>query len=293
MHDPNQPSAVVIRGLPIDDNLPPSTPEGHRHKNSSQQFMSETWLVGIARIVGQPFNYEFLAKAAGVAAEGMGLLIRQLYPMPEQEKLVSALGSREFLDFHMDGFQVLPQCYPNCLVFIGLRGDPSKVAKTLLCDFRELYSELNPDAIDILLREKITWKAPSLPGAAGFCKHILEGTEANPVINIYDENIGVSTTFDEVVGGSAAAVAAYRHAKEVARKVGVRREGVWLDAGDVLLVNQRRCAHGRRAFAAAYDGKDRWMQRVYVNEGAIWEPTGLVPWPIRALPFEFAHKVEA
>lgn len=41
--------------------------------------------------------------------------------------------------------------------------------------------------------------------------------------------------------------------------------GIRLEAGDLLILDNRRCAHGRTPFVAIYDGTDRWMQRVYVR----------------------------
>ena len=34
-----------------------------------------------------------------------------------------------------------------------------------------------------------------------------------------------------------------------------------LDGNDLLLLNNRSAVHGRAAFAASYDGHDRWLQR--------------------------------
>lgn len=37
-----------------------------------------------------------------------------------------------------------------------------------------------------------------------------------------------------------------------------------LDAGDLLIIDNRRAVHGRSEFEARYDGLDRWLQRVCV-----------------------------
>jgi L-asparagine oxygenase len=41
---------------------------------------------------------------------------------------------------------------------------------------------------------------------------------------------------------------------------------VRLAAGDLLIVNNRKCAHARSRFQATFDGTDRWLQRVYVRQ---------------------------
>jgi len=39
---------------------------------------------------------------------------------------------------------------------------------------------------------------------------------------------------------------------------------VVLDAGDLLVVDNRRAVHGRSEFRARFDGTDRWLQRTFV-----------------------------
>src|SRR5262249_30721913 len=42
-------------------------------------------------------------------------------------------------------------------------------------------------------------------------------------------------------------------------------EAVQLRPGSLLILDNRRCAHGRTRFPARFDGTDRWMLRVYVR----------------------------
>jgi alpha-ketoglutarate-dependent taurine dioxygenase len=37
-----------------------------------------------------------------------------------------------------------------------------------------------------------------------------------------------------------------------------------LEPGDLLVVDNHRCIHGRTPFAARHDGSDRWLQRSFV-----------------------------
>ena len=82
LYDANQPPALVIRGLPIDKDLPPTGPEGPLRK--SGKFMSETWLIGICRIIGQPFTFDFLRGTRS----GMGLLTREIFATQDKVDLV-------------------------------------------------------------------------------------------------------------------------------------------------------------------------------------------------------------
>ena len=40
--------------------------------------------------------------------------------------------------------------------------------------------------------------------------------------------------------------------------------GVHLESGDLLIIDNRRAAHGRSAFEPRYDGCDRWLKRAYL-----------------------------
>ena len=85
IYDPNEPAALVIRGLPIDKELPPTGTDAHIQKTG--KFVSETWLVGIGRIVGQVFTFEFLRGSR----PGMGLLVREIYTTADKVEMVSVL----------------------------------------------------------------------------------------------------------------------------------------------------------------------------------------------------------
>lgn len=182
---------------------------------------------------------------------------------------------------HCDFFQVLPEVFPTVISFIGLRGDPAKVARTTVCDFKHLYAALDPADIKVLREERITWQAS--PPWQPFSKHIIEGSETDPKFNLFLEDLVRLPGFDAMVHGAPEAVSAYKRVKAVAKEVSKRQDGVWLDGGDLMLFNQNRAAHGRSPFAPKFDGNDRWLQRTYINEGAFWQPRGLVPWPVRSL----------
>ncbi|KAG6551538.1 hypothetical protein Mapa_006961 [Marchantia paleacea] len=280
-NDSSQPSALVIRGLPIDEDLPPTTIQGSRLKVG--KYMSETWLVGICRIIGQPFNLR-VGKLQSLNAEGIGMIFKDIIPHPSEEQKVSQNGSSAFLDLHCDYFQCVQECWIHTLAFIGLRGDPQKVGRTLLADFREIYKRASAADIEILRKQPVTWRFGPRP-EDWFTQLVIVGSEENPQIFLFDEMVISFQDAKDFVTGDPEVVAAYRRLKALGRDLAVEHGGVRLEFGNVLLLNQRRVAHGRNSFQAKYDGNDRWLQKLYVNEGQIWQPHGLVPWPERLLPY--------
>jgi L-asparagine oxygenase len=49
-------------------------------------------------------------------------------------------------------------------------------------------------------------------------------------------------------------------------------EEVRLAAGEALVLDNRKCVHGRSAFSARHDGTDRWVRRAHVRRDL---------WPVR------------
>jgi serine/threonine protein kinase len=80
---------------------------------------------------------------------------------------------------------------------------------------------------------------------------------------------GAATTFafDLACGARGIGQPAIDALDELRRVVSApdTHRSVRLGAGDLLVVNNRKCAHARSRFAAKFDGTDRWLQRVYVR----------------------------
>ncbi len=66
------------------------------------------------------------------------------------------------------------------------------------------------------------------------------------------------TGADACCRGSARRVTAAAVAEDV-------RHEIQLQAGDLLVIDNRRCLHGRNSFVPRHDGTDRWLERVYVR----------------------------
>lgn len=156
----------------------------------------------------------------------------------------------------------------DALLLIGVRGDPRKEAQTTVCDFRALLAATSPADVGILRSEPMRWDFGSTTNDNFVAeKFLITGPDSNPLVNIFEENIlpiGAAS-----LKGSPQLLEAYGRLKETARRLAV---GVWLDAGDLLIVNNSRAAHGRTAYTAVFDGSDRWVQRVYAKRELVGCP---------------------
>jgi len=164
--------------------------------------------------------------------------------------------NRCFLEWHVeDGFH---PAKADLLALYCLRGDPA--AGTHLCEARELdlsaalRTELEQPQYLLRTDPTMASDAPSLllpvltPGA-------------DPEI-VYDPAYmtGMSS-------GATEALVALRHAVERAA------QRVTLEAGDLLILDNRRVLHARGEYRPAYDGTDRWLLRALLAD-SLWPRRG-------------------
>jgi L-asparagine oxygenase len=81
---------------------------------------------------------------------------------------------------------------------------------------------------------------------------VLSGDRSNPTM-IFDEDLMVG--MDEEAQDALEALG---------RALVEHHDGVVLEAGDLLIIDNDMVVHGRSPFAARFDGTDRWLQRSFV-----------------------------
>lgn len=239
--DPGPVAALLVRGAPVGD--VPATPPTPRSATGTDG-TSELVLLAVARSLGQPVGYE---------PEHGGEVIQNLLPTREGARRQTSTSSAVELEFHTE--TAFHPHKPRYLLLICLRGDPA--ATTLLCSVGEVLDQL-PLGIRRVLSEARyrTGVDESFTGARsdrrGRLVPVLSGDPDRPTL-----------TFDAdlMAGVDPEAQAALEAFRDLARD---RRIGVVLEPGDVLVVDNHACIHGRSAFVARYDGTDRWLQRTFV-----------------------------
>jgi hypothetical protein len=81
-YDASAPPVLVIRGFPVDTGMP-ATGKGC-WLQKPPRFLSETLLVGISRIIGQPFSVDVTEQNPPYQIPfGMALLVRNIFTTPE------------------------------------------------------------------------------------------------------------------------------------------------------------------------------------------------------------------
>jgi L-asparagine oxygenase len=261
---PSAPSSVLISGLPVDADLPP-TPTDSAGRPAKPGSVSECAILAVAVLLGEPMAYR---------AEKDGALVQDVFPTrahrdtPSNESSAASLGFHTELTFSRSfPDRPLHAASPDFVLLLGLRCPADRSATTSVVDLRAVCERLDPQHVAALREPQYELMAPysftrdddsSRPWSAPVA--LLRGPDQAPSM-AFDTACGVRALTPD----ADKAVAALSDACQDPQL----REDVQLRPGDLLAVNNNRAAHSRSSFPAWFDGCDRWLQRVYVRR-SIW-----------------------
>ncbi|HYK00361.1 MAG TPA: TauD/TfdA family dioxygenase [Thermoanaerobaculia bacterium] len=255
--DPHAPGVTLVRGLPVDRHLP-ATPADGEPSTEKRTHISEAVTLGFATLLGEP--YAFLPEKGG-------RLVHDIVPVCGKETAHSNAGSLEPLGLHIEA-AAFGDAAPEYVLLFGLRTDHDRVACTLTADVRDAQRRLDARYIRELRTPGFKLLAPE-----SFADGGLEYSRLTPVITGPEDAPQVILNMDRMQGITpAAAEALEAFGAALAHPDVLRRTHI--DRGDLVVIGNRRTVHGRTTFVPRWDGRDRWLQRVYVT------PT---LWPLRHL----------
>lgn len=258
------PAAMLITGLPVDRDLPPTPTDGQPVTGKPGQ-VSECAILSIAVLLGEPVAYR---------AEKDGTLVQNVYPTPEQKDSPSNESSAAPLGFHTEltfsrsaTDRPLHEASPDFVLLLGLRCPADRLASTAVVDARQVCARLDERHRGVLRTPQFQLRAPYSFTRDG------DGSRpwSPPVALLRGPDDAPSLAFDLACGVRALsgdAEVALKALTEVCDDPDLI-EQVQLRRGDLLAINNTRCAHSRSSFPARFDGQDRWLQRVYVRR-SIW-----------------------
>lgn len=236
--------SLLLRGVPTGE-VPrtPVLPTSDTHKG----LLSELVLLAVARALGEPVGYR---------PEHGGALVQNLVPVRATAATQTSTSSSVDLEFHTE--TAFHPHRPRHLLLACLRGDPA--ARTFLCSIRELLPDLSARTRSVLGEARFRTRVdesfggtPDLP--PGPLVPVLSGEADAPTL-VFDAELMAGV--DPEAAGAL---------EELRRLALARRVAVVLEPGDLLVVDNHACIHGRSAYPARYDGTDRWLQRSFVVEG--------------------------
>jgi L-asparagine oxygenase len=241
-HDPGALGTVFLRRLPVgDDDLPPTPNVRNSAERAVTRASAVSMLVGL-----------HLGEVIAYAEEKSGALVHNIVPVSGLEGSQSNAGSVP-LEFHVENAFHLHR--PDYVGLLCLRSDHDRRAGTLVSSIRRVL-RLIDRADQAVLREPrfITAPPPSFRMGAPTLPHsILDGADEDPNVCL-DFNATVPLDDD---------------AKQVLERLRLvmsdESVSIVLEPGDMAFVDNRIVVHGRTEFTPRYDGRDRWLHRVYVH----------------------------
>eukprot|EP00977_Amphora_coffeiformis_P030153 scaffold45005_cov260-Amphora_coffeaeformis.AAC.3 len=277
--DPQAPCAMVIRGLPLmteKQDIPP-TPILDSIFQTTRQVrcpVAETYLLGISRLLGVPHASIFPPQSS---------IVRDIVP---QTSLSTTTANKRdgdnCLPMHRDyPRQVLGAWEPEILLLLCVRrGNPECAASTVITDCRALYQSMSETDRELLKRYKIQTqrKDPDTNVWTDFAAPFY-AVENHPsadqvTITLYNPPGAFCHVCKDLPGDDSdlanRVVGAYQRLSQNSLNMG---QEVPLQPGDLLILNNARCVHGRTAYRPKFDGTDRWLVKTYVSNGFWQKPS--------------------
>jgi L-asparagine oxygenase len=232
---------LLLKGLPVGD-LPP-TPETPTAPTMKSQ-ATELRLLTFATLLGEPVGY---------LPEHGGDVVQNIVPVKASATSQTSTSSGVNLMFHTEA--AFHPHRPRYLLLYCLRGDNTAV--TTLASVHAALPYLDPATVDVLFEPRFRCAVDEsyLHGRAnvlGPPTAVLSGDRLNPRM-VFDQDlmVGVDEEAQDALEALGKALVAHH-------------DGVVLEAGDLLVVDNDMVVHGRSPFAARFDGTDRWLQRAFV-----------------------------
>ena len=251
--------AMIVRGLPLDPQLP-ATPYDLEPGIENLSVLAGAILSVLQTLQTRPLAYE---------GESDDTVFRHVSPKHKRETEKSSYGSRADLDMHVDNPHLPLTCEPvsqlsacpEYLTLTGLRCELDVPTRIIAID--EVLAMLPASVEEELSRPNFSIRRPASFGKQG---NVLENVPLlyrNATGGLYCRynKASVEATCANAQFALQLFSAAANHPDVV--------HHIMLQPGDMLIFKNQQTLHARDGFTPRYDGRDRWMLRVFgVNDPA-------------------------
>ncbi|GAA1027396.1 hypothetical protein GCM10009565_49310 [Amycolatopsis albidoflavus] len=228
----------LVSGLPVSTDLPPTPENWAAAERTGAGLREELVLLLCGSLVGDPFCW---------STQQNGRLVHDVCPAPQAANSKTSASSLTALSLHTE--DVHHPCRADYVSLFCLR-NPDAVATSVS---RIDDAVLSPETRQLLRQDRFRFHPDdSHTGTAArpSTGPVLFGPAAQPYLRFDAEFMS---------GLDDAASAAIGETEDSLRAAAT---GVVLKPGDLAFVDNYRVVHGRRAFAARFDGQDRWLKRI-------------------------------
>lgn len=244
--DGNLHGTLVVRNLPIDGHAVRTPVDGALHDWSG---VSSATVVQLAVV-------SWIGDVIAYADEKDGRLVQDVVPVRGAEERQENSGSVLLALHTEDGFHPFK---PDYLTMLCLRPDHDRVALTTSASIQRAQPLMSPRALDILRRPEFQIRVSSSFGGGDRVGSVIPPRRV-PILSRSRTRPELVADFHAMDPIGPAAAAAFAELREALMSVMV---GSVLDAGDLMIVDNRVAVHGRTSFRPRYDGCDRWLRRCF------------------------------
>jgi len=187
-------------------------------------------------------------------AEGDGAFFQDIRPQQNMAREQVSSGSEVPLEIHTE--QAFSDRRPDYLCLGCIRGDPAAITYLLHVD--AIVQHMSAEELTLL--QQPLWRVGvDLSFRLQGVRDEVRGPV--PILSL-DFTDGWQLCFDQdLMRGITEEAEALRH--KIVQLYYAERQGICLEAGDILLIENRVMVHGRSAFRPRYDETDRWLVRCF------------------------------
>lgn len=233
---------LLFKNIPYDENiLTPANNQSHIGEN--------TILSKIQAIIN-----EYIGEMVGYESEGYGRLFQDMVPNKQLSVTQTSLGSKVELELHTE--QAFSELRPDFLSLACLKGDFS--AKTYYFHIDQILKQMTNEEINYLKQNKWMIGIDESFVMNG-CSSKLRG----PLSIITEHNNYYQLVFDQdlMIGITEEAT---QLLTKIIELYYLYRKEVILNAGEILILNNKKLVHGRSSFSPKFDGNDRFIVRSFI-----------------------------
>lgn len=237
---------LLLTGLPVEESELPTTPTSTPAPVQRPLLAMEAWLALVGRELGLPTGYRELRE---------GTVLQDVYPSPNAHYL-SSETSETLLEFHTE--MAYHRHQPHFVMLACSRADHERTAATLVGSVRKALTLVDDSVREALHRKPMRCHVdmafrPAPDADPVYSVAVLDGPREDPLL-AYDREL-----LDPVDLPAKQALATLSDALDEVT------EPVLLGPGDLLIVDNYRTTHARTPFTPRWDGKDRWLHRMYIR----------------------------
>jgi L-asparagine oxygenase len=234
---------LIVQGYPINETVIGATPTRHLgpgRRETADRY--EILHILFASLLGEPFTWTTIQN---------GYLINDVMPVFDHRNIIASSGSDLLFDLHTeDAFHL---CAGDYLGLMCLR-NPNR-AKTIFSSVE--VTDLPVEVVSALFE-------PRFIVGANVAQDVPQITKGSPIFfgNRQYPYIRVNLNGTVPVPGDEGASRAFKQLKKVLTR---KSRKVCFQSGDLVYIDNYRVVHGREPFPPKFDGRDRWLKRLYIT----------------------------